>query len=47
MNAIKVIGIDLAKSFFQVCVWMSDIHDTRSVLHWAHKRDDALGIRSA
>jgi len=24
MNAIKVIGIDLAKSVFQVCVWMSD-----------------------
>ncbi len=24
MNTIKVIGIDLAKSFFQVCVWMSD-----------------------
>ena len=24
MNTIKVIGIDLAKSVFQVCVWMSD-----------------------
>ncbi|MDF0533517.1 IS110 family transposase [Shewanella sp. A32] len=24
MNSIKVIGIDLAKSVFQVCVWMSD-----------------------
>ena len=24
MNAIKVIGIDLAKSVFQVCVWMND-----------------------
>ncbi|CNK22953.1 Putative transposase [Yersinia aldovae] len=24
MNAIKVIGIDLAKFVFQVCVWMSD-----------------------
>lgn len=24
MNEIKVIGIDLAKSVFQVCVWMSD-----------------------
>ena len=24
MNAIKVIGIDLAKSAFQVCVWMND-----------------------
>ncbi|MEA9392785.1 IS110 family transposase [Acerihabitans sp. TG2] len=24
MNAIKVIGIDLAKSVFQICVWMSD-----------------------
>lgn len=23
MNSIKVIGIDLAKSVFQVCVWMS------------------------
>lgn len=24
MNSIKVIGIDLAKSAFQVCVWMND-----------------------
>lgn len=24
MNSIKVIGIDLAKSVFQVCVWMND-----------------------
>ncbi|WP_237932203.1 IS110 family transposase [Buttiauxella sp. S19-1] len=24
MNSIKVVGIDLAKSVFQVCVWMSD-----------------------
>jgi len=24
MNEIKVIGIDLAKSVFQICVWMSD-----------------------
>lgn len=24
MNAIKVIGIDLAKSVFQVCLWMND-----------------------
>ena len=24
MNLIKVIGIDLAKSVFQICVWMND-----------------------
>lgn len=24
MNTIKVIGIDIAKSVFQVCVWMAD-----------------------
>lgn len=24
MNSIKVIGIDLAKSVFQICVWMND-----------------------
>lgn len=24
MNSIKLIGIDLAKSVFQVCVWMAD-----------------------
>ncbi|MBE5216032.1 IS110 family transposase, partial [Pectobacterium sp. A411-S4-F17] len=24
MNTIKVVGIDLAKSVFQLCVWMND-----------------------
>ncbi|MBC8949924.1 transposase [Xenorhabdus sp. TS4] len=24
MNTIKVVGIDLAKNVFQVCVWMAD-----------------------
>lgn len=24
MNTIKVVGIDLAKSVFQICVWMND-----------------------
>ncbi|MEE6893698.1 hypothetical protein [Escherichia sp. MOD1-EC6842] len=24
MNAIRVVGIDIAKSVFQVCVWMVD-----------------------
>ena len=24
MNTIKVVGIDIAKSVFQVCVWMAD-----------------------
>ncbi|BET98866.1 hypothetical protein TCT1_37870 (plasmid) [Xenorhabdus sp. TCT-1] len=24
MNTIKVVGIDLAKNVFQVCVWMDD-----------------------
>lgn len=24
MNAIRVVGIDIAKSVFQVCVWMND-----------------------
>ncbi|CNL85239.1 hypothetical protein [Yersinia aldovae] len=24
MNKIKVVGIDIAKSVFQVCAWMSD-----------------------
>lgn len=25
MNEIKVIGIELAKSVFKICVWMSDV----------------------
>ncbi|MDC9616151.1 IS110 family transposase, partial [Xenorhabdus khoisanae] len=24
MNTIKIVGIDLAKNVFQVCVWMED-----------------------
>nr|MCA6222591.1 IS110 family transposase [Photorhabdus antumapuensis] len=24
MNTIKVVGIDLAKNVFQVCVWLTD-----------------------
>ncbi|CDH20459.1 hypothetical protein XBKQ1_2630062 [Xenorhabdus bovienii str. kraussei Quebec] len=24
MNIIKVVGIDLAKNVFQVCVWLTD-----------------------
>ncbi|MFM1703540.1 hypothetical protein [Aeromonas salmonicida] len=24
MNTIKVVGIDIAKSVFQVCVWMAE-----------------------
>ncbi|MCR3973656.1 hypothetical protein NUK55_21555 [Aeromonas veronii] len=24
MNTIKVVGIDIAKSVFQVCLWMAD-----------------------
>lgn len=24
MNTIRVVGIDIAKSVFQVCVWMND-----------------------